>query len=114
MRTETAVARTDLFTGLSEFRAVAQLASFRAAAAELRVTPAAVSQAIRALEAPVGLPLFQRTTRRVTLTEVGNPLFARLRPATTDIRDAFEHLRGLRARPTAICVFPCRVLPSTW
>jgi DNA-binding transcriptional LysR family regulator len=94
------VARTDLFTGISEFLAVARLASFRAAAAELRVTPAAVSQAIRALEARVGLPLFQRTTRRVTLTEVGNTLFARLRPATADIGDTFEHLRALRARPT--------------
>jgi DNA-binding transcriptional LysR family regulator len=47
MRTETAVARTDLFTGLSEFLAVAQLASFRAAAAELRVTTAAVSKGDR-------------------------------------------------------------------
>ena len=101
------MARTDLFTGVSEFLAVARLASFRAAAAELRVTPAAVSQAVRALEARVGLPLFQRTTRRVTMTEVGDALFARLRPATTDIVDAFEHLRTLRARPTGhlrLCV----------
>lgn len=94
------MARTDLFTGLSEFLAVARLESFRAAAAELRVTPAAVSQAIRALEARVGLPLFQRTTRRVTLTEVGNMLFARLRPASAEIGDAFEYLRDLRTRPT--------------
>jgi DNA-binding transcriptional LysR family regulator len=100
MRIETAVARPDLFTGISEFLAVARLASFRAAAAELRVTSAAVSQAIRALEVRVGLPLFQRTTRRVTLTEVGNTLFARLQPAAADIGGAFEHLRTLRARPT--------------
>src|SRR6266851_3648061 len=58
------LARIDLFTGLSEFLAVADHASFRAAAAELRVTPAAVSQAIRALETRAGLPLFQRTTRK--------------------------------------------------
>jgi DNA-binding transcriptional LysR family regulator len=41
------MARIDTFTGLSEFLAVAEHASFRVAAAELRVTPGAVSQAIR-------------------------------------------------------------------
>ncbi len=63
------MARTDTFTGLTEFLGVAAKASFRAAAAQLGVTPAAVSQAIRALELRLGLPLFQRTTRRVGVTE---------------------------------------------
>jgi DNA-binding transcriptional LysR family regulator len=94
------LARVDLFTGLSEFLAVADHASFRAAAAELRVTPAAVSQAIRALEARAGLPLFQRTTRKVALTETGADLIARLRPATAEIGDAFDALAALRQRPT--------------
>jgi hypothetical protein len=53
----------------------------RAAAAELGVAPAAISQAIRTLAAREGLPLFQRTIRRTTLSEVGNTLSARLRPA---------------------------------
>jgi hypothetical protein len=48
------MARIDAFTGLSEFLIVADRASFRAAAAELRVTPAAISQAIRSLEERVG------------------------------------------------------------
>jgi DNA-binding transcriptional LysR family regulator len=94
------LARTDLFTGLGEFLAVADHMSFRAAAAELRVTPAAVSQAIRALEARVGLPLFQRTTRKVVLTEIGEALQARLRPATAEIGDAFDALVALRQRPS--------------
>ena len=68
------MARSDGFSGLSEFLAVARHASFRAAAAELGVTPAAVSQAIRVLEAKTGLVLFQRTTRRVGLTEAGEQL----------------------------------------
>lgn len=93
------MARTDTFTGLSEFLAVAHQSSFRAAAASLRVTPAAVSQAIRALEARVGLPLFQRTTRQVALTEAGAQLFARLLPATTEIGEALDALTALRARP---------------
>src|ERR1700741_3712146 len=75
------MARNDGFSGLSEFLAVARHASFRAAAAELGVTPAAVSQAIRTLETKTGLVLFQRTTRRVGLTEAGEQFLARVRPA---------------------------------
>ncbi len=93
------MARTDKFTGLSEFLAVANHASFRAAAAELGVTPAAVSQAVRALETRTGLPLFQRTTRNVALTEAGARLLSRLSPAATEIGDALDALGVLRQRP---------------
>lgn len=93
------MARTDIFTGLAEFLAVARYASFRAAGAELGVTPSAVSQAIHALEVKVGLPLFQRTTRKVALTEAGARLLAQVSPAATSIGDAFEFLGSLRHRP---------------
>jgi DNA-binding transcriptional LysR family regulator len=94
--------RTDTFTGISEFLAVAERASFRAAAADLGVTPAAVTQAIRALEKRLGLPLFQRTTRRVSLTEVGGTLLARLKPATTEITESLEALGALRTQPSGL------------
>jgi DNA-binding transcriptional LysR family regulator len=94
--------RTDKFTGLTEFLAVAERASFRAAAADLGVTPAAVTQAIRALEQRLGLPLFQRTTRRVSLTEAGGTLLARLKPATTEISESLEALGALRTRPSGL------------
>jgi DNA-binding transcriptional LysR family regulator len=94
--------RSDGFSGLSEFLAVAKHASFRAAAAELGVTPAAVSQAIRTLETRAGLVLFQRTTRRVGLTEAGEKLLARVRPAAVEIADAFEALTDLRERPAGL------------
>jgi DNA-binding transcriptional LysR family regulator len=93
------MARIDTFTGLSEFLAVAEHASFRVAAAELRVTPGAVSQAIRSLETRVGLRLFQRTTRSVALTEAGTALLTRLRPAATEIDEALAALASLRQRP---------------
>jgi DNA-binding transcriptional LysR family regulator len=93
------VARIDTFTGLSEFLAVADLGTFRAAAAHLRVTPAAVSQAIKALEVRLGAPLFLRTTRSVALTEAGRRLYERLRPATSEIGDAFDELRAQRGQP---------------
>jgi len=94
------VARRDAFAGLTEFLAVADHKSFRAASAGLRVTPAAVSQAIKALETQVGLPLFLRTTRSVALSEAGERLLARLRPAAREIGDAIDELAALRDRPT--------------
>ena len=63
------MARTDAFAGIAEFLAVAELGSFRAAAARLRVTPAAVSQAVRALETRVGTPLFLFYARRAALPQ---------------------------------------------
>jgi DNA-binding transcriptional LysR family regulator len=96
------MARTDTFTGLSEFLAVADRASFRAAAADLGVTPAAISQAIRALEKRIGLPLFQRTTRRVSLTEAGMKLLARLKPAAMEIVESLDALGDLRASPSGL------------
>src|SRR6266851_7071425 len=51
--------------GVEAFLGVAQHRNFRRAAAELGVTPSAISQAVRALEARVGAVLFIRTTRGV-------------------------------------------------
>jgi DNA-binding transcriptional LysR family regulator len=96
------MARTDTFTGLTEFLAVAELGSFRAAAARLRVTPAAVSQAVKALEARIGMALFLRTTRSVAVTEAGASLLSRLRPAATEIEGALDDLNALRRQPAGL------------
>ncbi|MET0793489.1 MAG: LysR substrate-binding domain-containing protein [Polyangiaceae bacterium] len=90
----------DAFDGLSTFQAVAQHKSFTAAAAALGVTPTAVSQKIKLLERRLGVVLFQRTTRRVALTEPGESLFGRLRPALGDIEDALASLVAYRGRPS--------------
>src|SRR6266702_3509891 len=96
------MSRSDTFDGLSEFLAVAARASFRAAAEEIGVTPAAISQAIRRLESRLGLPLFHRTTRKVALTEAGTLLLARLRPAVGEIEQTLDDLGELRARPAGL------------
>ena len=116
------MARVDQFSGLAEFLAVAQHASFRAAGAELGVTPSAVSQAVRALETRLRLPLFARTTRNVALTEAGAALLSRLSPAASEIGSALESLGALRQRPTgtlrlslpriAVDLAMLRVLPA--
>lgn len=89
----------DPFDGLTEFLAVAEHKSFTVAATRLAVTPTAVSHAIKLLERRTGVLLFQRTTRRVALTEAGASLFARLRPAASEIDEALAVLSGYRDQP---------------
>lgn len=89
----------DPLDGVAVFLAVAEHRSFTGAALALGVTPTAVSKAIRALESRQGVMLFQRTTRRVALTEAGQAVFLRLRPAVSEISDAFAALVGFRDRP---------------
>ena len=93
--------RDDL-SGLRALLCVAQKRSFTAAAAELRVTPSAVSQTVRALEDRVGVRLLARTTRNVGLTEAGAQFVARLQPALDQIGEAFESLGELRGRPSGL------------
>src|ERR1700739_4251045 len=81
---------------------VAQHRSFRRAAADLGVTPSAISQAIRALEARVGAALFIRTTRSVGLTEAGERLLSRAQPAFAELVAASEIAREVGQRPTGL------------
>ena len=85
---------------LSTFLVIATHRSFRRAATELGVSPSALSHALRGLEERLGLRLINRTTRSVALTEAGERLFARIRPAFLDISDAIEDLNALRGAPT--------------
>ncbi|WP_437736379.1 LysR substrate-binding domain-containing protein [Sorangium sp. So ce1335] len=91
---------TDALDGLTTFLAVGRHKSFTAAAAALGVTPTAVSQKIKLLERRCGVVLFQRTTRRVALTEPGERLFQRLQPAIADVEDALAALGDYRGRPS--------------
>jgi len=93
--------RDDL-SGLTALLCVAEKRSFTAAAAELRVTPSAVSQSIRSLEERVGVRLLQRTTRSVGLTEAGARFLSRVKPAMEGVREAFASLSELRDRPAGV------------
>lgn len=94
--------RQGALDGVEAFLSVAQLRSFRRAAAELGVTPSAISQAIRALEGRVGASLFIRTTRSVGLTEAGERFFARARPAFEELIAASGAARELGQRPAGL------------
>jgi DNA-binding transcriptional LysR family regulator len=94
--------RRGALDGVEAFLRVAQHRSFRRAAAELRVTPSAVSQAIHALEARVGAALFIRTTRSVGLSEAGERFLSRAKPAFEELVAASEAARELGQRPVGL------------
>src|SRR5438094_2352557 len=94
--------RQGALDGVEAFLSVAQHRSFRRAAAELGVTPSAMSQAVRALEARVGAALFIRTTRSVGLTEAGERFLSRAKPAFEELVAASEVARELGQRPAGL------------
>ena len=85
---------------LSIFLCIAQHLNFSRAAVELGFTPSALSHSLRALENRLGVRLFNRTTRSVALTEAGERLYGRLKPAFRDIADALEDLNSFRDKPS--------------
>lgn len=94
--------RRGALDGVEAFLRVAQHRSFRKAAAELRVTPSAIGQAVRSLEARLGVTLFIRTTRSVGLTDAGERFLARAKPAFEELVAASEVARGLGQRPSGL------------
>ncbi len=94
--------RRGALDGVETFLVVARHNSFRRAAAALGVTPSAVSQAVRALEARVGAALLTRTTRSVGLTEAGQRFRERASPAFEELVAAAGAARELGQRPCGL------------
>jgi len=99
--------------GVEAFLSVARHHSFRKAAAELAVTPSAISQAVRTLEARLGVTLFIRTTRSVGLTEAGERFLSRAKPAFEQLIAASQDARDLGQRPAGLLrlTMPPAVVP---
>jgi DNA-binding transcriptional LysR family regulator len=92
----------DLLSHLPIIICVARHRSFAAAAAELGMSPSAVSHAVRSVEDRLGTPLFARTTRSVSLTEAGTRFTAGVEPALVDIDKAIEGLSAERGQVTGL------------
>jgi len=92
----------DQFDGVVALLRVAERRSFRAAAVELGVSPSALSQIIRNLEARAGVPLLARTTRKVGLTEAGQRFLEHARPAVDELMTAFESAQALGDQVTGL------------
>jgi LysR family transcriptional regulator, glycine cleavage system transcriptional activator len=88
-------------SSLRAFEAAARRESFKHAAAELGVTPTAISHQIRQLEAGLGVALFARQTRKVALTAEGGALYPALRQALDAMAEAVEAVKRRSARRLA-------------
>jgi DNA-binding transcriptional LysR family regulator len=92
--------RRNDFADLTAFVSVATHLSFRAAAAQLGVTPSSLSHTVRQLEERLGIRLLHRTTRSVSPTDAGLRLLERLRPAMDEVATALEDLKREQHRPS--------------
>jgi len=92
---------------LQAFLAVARAQSFTKAAAELGVTPSALSHAMRALEERLGVRLLARTTRNVAPTEAGERLMHAIAPLFEQISAEVQALNELRDKPKGTIRVTC-------
>jgi LysR family transcriptional regulator, glycine cleavage system transcriptional activator len=100
-------------TALRAFEAAARHLSFKHAAAELSLTPTAISHQIRQLEDHLGVRLFVRGTRRVDLTPAGQALFPALRDGFDAIAHAVQIVRP-RTQPRALVLSTTMAFASRW
>lgn len=100
---------------LKAFEAVARLGLVRAAAAELHVTPGAVSQQLRSLEAVVGQSLFRREANRLRLTPAGDELRACAVRVLVDVNACHTTIsRGVQRRPKSLTISAPPDLSLLW
>lgn len=92
--------RRDDLDDLAAFAAVARVGSFTRAAAELGLSPSALSHAMRALETRLGVRLLARTTRSVAPTPAGDLLLRSIEPALASIAQGLAALADWRDAPS--------------
>ncbi|MBR0825470.1 LysR family transcriptional regulator [Bradyrhizobium manausense] len=90
----------DRLDAMQVFVTVADLSGFAPAARKLRLSPSAVTRTIAALEEHLGARLLQRTTRQVTLTDVGTRYLERARRILADVEEADSSAQQERNRPS--------------
>lgn len=92
----------DRLLSMQVFVRVAQHVGFAAAARDLQMSPAAVSKHVSALESILGTRLFDRTTRRVGLTEAGRVYLERCLECLHALDDADDSMRELAKAPAGL------------
>ena len=90
----------DRLTGLIAFARAGSLGSFTAAARSLGISPSAVSKSVQRLEQQLGVSLFTRTTRSLTLTPEGRELHDRSVRLLRDAEEIEQVAKAVRAEPT--------------
>lgn len=89
----------DKLSEIFAFVRVAERMNFAKAGQSLGLSPSAIGKSVARLEASLGVRLFNRTTRQVSLTNEGQMLFERYRAILTDLQDAHEAVNGEMAEP---------------
>ncbi|PWW01627.1 DNA-binding transcriptional LysR family regulator [Hoeflea marina] len=100
-------------SNLIVFEAAGRHGSFTRAAAELAMTQAAVSYAVRSLETQLGTPLFRRAHRAVELTEAGRRFHADVTLGLGHIRKSAEEIRA-RGRDVSVTLAASTAFASMW
>lgn len=100
-------------TALRAFEAAARLRSFKLAAAELHVTPTAVSHQVRQLERDMGVTLFERLPRRIVPTAQGRALHPRIHDALLDMAEVMDRL-GARPGGGTLTVSTTQSFAALW
>ena len=85
---------------LRVFLEVVKRGGFAAVARDSNVDPSSISRAIASLESELGGRLFQRTTRKLTLTEAGESFLARVGPVVDELERAREELASIGSEPS--------------
>jgi len=98
--TETGIMYRPGLNELDAVIAVARRSSFRAAALDLDMSTTALSNAVAKLEATLGVRLFNRTTRSVSLTDAGRIFVHQVDPALQEIHLAMDTVRGQQKTPS--------------
>ncbi len=86
------------FLGLEAFLSIAERGSFQRAAAHLHLSQTAISHRMRKLEEDLGLKLFARTTREVTLTRAGIDFLPKAHQAIAELEQSFDDLKQQGAK----------------
>lgn len=89
----------ETFSSIECFVRSAEVGSFAEAARRLSLTPAAVGKSVAKLEARLGVRLFQRSTRRLTLTEAGQLFLGEVSASLHTIQNAVANLASAEGRP---------------
>ncbi|WP_122416227.1 LysR family transcriptional regulator [Pseudomonas viridiflava] len=92
----------ELLPGIAAFAQVAQHGSFTKAAAQMGISPSALSQTIRTFEARLGVRLLERSTRRVAVTEIGRRFLDQAQPGLTALTSALEDVNEARDKPAGL------------
>lgn len=93
------MSRMDRFREIECFTAVVEAGSFVAAGESLRLSKAAVSRSVIALEKRLGARLLQRTTRRLSITEAGRAYYARCKQILADLGEADSAVGAVTGHP---------------